>query len=300
MLDKKYRPKDFKDVIGNRDTITVLESILAKNSPPHTLLFHGPSGCGKTTLARIFARKIGCSELDIVEINSSSNRGIETSREIIKYAKTAPLEGENKAFILDEFHKVSNDGQTALNKLLEDHPKKVFFLICTTHPDKIIAAIKNRATPFGIGRIPTDLIEKRLFFVACREKKRIDRRVLDNIADLSNGSMRSALVMLERIIDLKPEEIEAARYGMEVFDSTISEFCQGLLKKIDWSDLMSIKNRLIGEPEQIRWAVMGYMNTILSKSLNKKAGLIMESFEGNYYDTGKNGLTLSCYNYYLT
>ena len=153
-LYKRFRPKSLDAVVGNGGTVAALQKFLKKGNLPHTILFKGPSGCGKTTLARILAKELGCGVLDLREYNSADFRGIDTIRDISRIMTNAPAAGNCRVFILDEAHQLSKDAQNAALKILEDTPKHVYFFICTTDPQKLIATIRSRCT-----EMPVDLLK---------------------------------------------------------------------------------------------------------------------------------------------
>ena len=145
-----HRPQTFDEVVGNKDLISVLRGMTEREKKhpgkiSKTLLFFGKSGCGKTTLARLFAKEVGCSDCNIIEVDVSDNRGIDAVREIKRGARYKPIiGGEKKAYILDEFQGATMDAQQAMLKVLEEPPSHAFFLLCTTAPEKLLETIRNR------------------------------------------------------------------------------------------------------------------------------------------------------------
>lgn len=116
-LYQAYRPRTFDEVVGNKEAIRTLESFIKRDisEVPHAFLFSGPSGCGKTTLARILAKKLGCSDANFVEIDSADFRGIDTIREIRRQMRLAPVGGGScRVWLIDECHKLTGDAQSAL------------------------------------------------------------------------------------------------------------------------------------------------------------------------------------------
>ena len=147
----KYRPKDLSQIKGNKSLVDSLNNMLSnKETCPHTFLLHGPTGCGKTTIARIIANELGCHERDFIEINTADLRGIDTSREIINRSQFAPIQGSIMVWLIDECHKLTNDAQNALLKLLEDTPKHIYIILCTTDPQKLLSTIKGRCIQFQV------------------------------------------------------------------------------------------------------------------------------------------------------
>ena len=145
-LHIKYRPQTWDEIKGNEAVVEGLESQFSsksKKNRPHVFLFYGPSGCGKTTLARIVKDELECSEANFNELNVANTRGIDTIREVIQFSHYSTFDGSPRIFLFDEAHKLTNDAQNALLKVLEDTPPKVYFILCTTDPKKIIKTIRN-------------------------------------------------------------------------------------------------------------------------------------------------------------
>ena len=158
-LFNKYRPTSFDEIKGNKQIISSLPELLQKDDRPHSFLIHGPTGCGKTTIGRIIANELGCVGSDFREVDSADFRGIDTIREIRKNSLFKPLEGKVRVWLIDECNKLTNDAQNALLKILEDSPPHVYFVLCTTDPQKLIPAIKGRCAQYQVA----PLLERELF-----------------------------------------------------------------------------------------------------------------------------------------
>ena len=137
-LPIKYRPTVLKDFYGNQVLKSALGAILKRDLEdiPHAMLFIGSSGCGKTTLARIVASKLDCVDAEFYELNSADVRGVDTIREVSKNMKYSPMSGSVRIWLFDEVHKMTNDAQNAMLKMLEDPPDHVYFMLATTDPQK--------------------------------------------------------------------------------------------------------------------------------------------------------------------
>ena len=292
----KYRPIELKEVVGNKAAIASLQSVIAKKDHPHVYLFHGASGCGKTTLARISAKELGCSDNDIIELNAANFRGIDTAREIIQQMRLAPLSGGKKAWIIDEAHQLTKDGQSALLKAFEDTPKHVYFLLATTDPQKILPTVKNRCSKFELKALSEERIINLLSSIVKKENAEVPDEVLNSIAEKSDGSPRAAIVMLEGIINLPKEKMIKAIASAEKINKQTIDLCRALINKTDWKAIAGILKDLANEePENIRLAVLGYCKTILLNGVNSRAFLIMDSFKEPFYHTGHAGLVRACY-----
>lgn len=303
-LYKKYRPKDFNEIIGNKLIIDSLKSLLLNNNLPHTILFSGYPGTGKTTLARIIKNKINCSDTEFFEINSSNDRGIEAIRNIINLANIKTRNKENKIFFFDEFHGVTTTAQRALFKILEDTPNYCYFILATTNPEQILPPIRSRATEFHLSKLMDNKIVGLIKTILKKEDKELSIDIIKKVSKESNGTPRDALKILDKIIDLKNEDIEKLIEGYIIYEHNIKDLCEGLLQKKSWNIIVKILNGINEEPEKIRRSVLGWMNKVIRNNYGgnsniKFAALIIEYFSDNYFNTGESGLTLSCYNYYF-
>lgn len=293
----KYRPQTFDEVIGNDQVIATLKTMLSKKSTcPHSFLFTGQTGCGKTTVGRIIASELGCKNSDFREVDSADFRGIDTIREVRKQSQFKSLEGDCKVWLIDECHKLTNDAQNALLKILEDTPKHVYFVLCTTEPQKLINTIKGRCSLFEMAPLNDRQILTLLRKIVQTEETSIQKPVYEQIIQDSLGLPRNALQMLEQVLNASPEkQLEAAKRSAEKTSQSI-ELCRALLSNSGWKKIQNILNGLKEEqPENIRRHVLGYCQSVLLKEDNEKAGLIIEEFLEPFYNTGFPGLVYACY-----
>ncbi|GAI81584.1 unnamed protein product [marine sediment metagenome] len=151
-LYNRLRPKSFKRFYGNDSIVEALKQIVEMDPEerPHAFLFTGSSGCGKTTLARILAKKFGCSGMDFTELDAGKKRDVETLRKICEEAHYTPMDGDSRIFVIDEAHELPKLAQNTLLKTLEDTPEHSYFILCTTESNKIISTVKNRCTTFNV------------------------------------------------------------------------------------------------------------------------------------------------------
>jgi DNA polymerase III subunit gamma/tau len=297
MLHIKYRPTDFDEFLGNASTVQVLEKELSKEKPIHAYLFTGPPGCGKTTLGRIVAKRLGCKGNDFREIDSADFRGIDTVREIRKQSQFLAMEGERKVWLLDEVHKLSNDAMNALLKALEDPPDHVYYVLCTTDPQKLIETVKDRCQQLKVGPLSDAEMKKLIRTVVKAEGESLQKNIYDQICQDSQGRPRAALQILTKVLCVPAESrLEVAQKAAEE-QSQVIELCRALMSASGWK---KIANILVGlknqDPETIRRGVLGYCQAILLKGEeNDQAAAIMEEMLTPFYSSGFPELTFACY-----
>jgi DNA polymerase III subunit gamma/tau len=216
----KYRPTKFSEVISQDLVKTVLQNALEKDKIKHAYMFSGPKGVGKTTIARIFANRLNSidtspeSRLDIIELDAASNTGIDNIRQLIESAKTPPISGKYRIYIIDEVHMLSKPAMNALLKILEEPPEYLIFLLATTNPEKVIPTVLSRLTKLNLSaHTETDLVN-RLREISSLEGLNFDDQSLHLIAKRAGGSQRDSINLLETV----------ASYGLEKL--TIKETSQ--------------------------------------------------------------------------
>ena len=292
----KYRPRSLERVKGNEQIIKTLNGLLDKESPPHVFLLHGPTGCGKTTIARIIAKRLGCVGSDYKEVDTADFRGIDSVREIRKNSMFKPMEGNVRVWVLDEIHKMTGDAQNALLKILEDTPSHVFFILCTTQPEKLLSTIKGRCSKLQVKSLTEVQMSSLLKRVVKREGQELEENIYDQIIQNAEGHPRDALQVLEQVLSVDPEgRLEVAKKTEEQINQSI-ELCRALIKGAQWKEVRTILGGLQGqEAESIRRVVLGYCQAVLLKTDKPICGLILEEFIEPFYNSGFPQLVYACY-----
>ena len=299
VLYLKYRPTTLDEVVGNEDVLEVLKNQLnGEQAMPRSILFHGPTGCGKTTLGRIVAQELGARGSDLVEIDSADFRGIDTIRDIRKRGTYKPLESPCRVWILDEVHRLTGDAQSALLKALEDTPKHIYYILCTTDPQKLLPTIRGRCSQFQVRPLTEREMKILLRRVVKAEEESLSKEVYEQIVQDSMGHPRNALQILAQVLAVEEgNRIKVAKKTAEIQSKTI-ELCRALINGEPWKKVSNILKGLKNEdPEQIRRAVLGYCQSVLLGSTSQNDGVagIMEEFVEPFFNSGFPGLVLACY-----
>jgi DNA polymerase III gamma/tau subunit len=270
--------------------------MVERKKVPHTILLHGPSGCGKTSVARILRRMLKCHPTDCIEMNCSSFRGIDTIRDIQRLMVLSPVGGKCRVWLLDEVHQLSKDGQHSALKMLEDTPSHVYFILCTTEPQKLLPTVRGRCTEFALQALNTEQLASLVASVARSEAIKLGDGVSIDIAEAARYSARNALVLLDRIRHLNPKRQSAGIGAGAEEEKEAIDLCRLLLKKAAWPQVGRVlKGMKPGTAEETRRAVLGYMRSVLLTGGSPQAYNVLRAFEGNFYDTGDAGLVLACY-----
>ena len=240
----KYRPKSLGEVIGQKVNIELLQDRI--QNPYQTMIFYGSSGCGKTTTARALANDL---KAEMIELDAAANNSVDNAREILEYVGRRALTGSYKIVILDECHLLSRSAWNVLLKTVEEPPKKVVFIFCTTEYKALPQTILGRAQLFKFYPLSSEELEALYRRVSEAEGFELSEEVLNGIISRSKNQARDFLKLLQKVVDSKVENLA----GLEKLTSTppiamAGAYLQGVLKgdaRLAISALKKIKTPLI-------------------------------------------------------
>ncbi len=263
---RKYRPQTFDTVVGQEHITTTLKNAIRQQHLAHAYLFCGPRGVGKTTCARILAKTINCqnptadmeacgvcdnckafssnTSFNIFELDAASNNSVDDIRELTNQVRFAPQQGKYKVYIIDEVHMLSAAAFNAFLKTLEEPPPYAIFILATTEKHKILPTILSRCQIFDFKRITTHDIVAHLQQIASKEGMVAQEAALHIIAQKSEGCMRDALSMLDRIASftngmltysgtMEHLNLLDATFYFSLTDHMLSQDVSGTLLKLD-------------------------------------------------------------------
>ncbi|MCS3799991.1 DNA polymerase III subunit gamma/tau [Niastella sp. OAS944] len=314
---RKYRPQTFDTVVGQAHITTTLQNAIKNRQLAHAFLFCGPRGVGKTTCARILAKTINCenptaegeacnecpscvafnegSSLNVFELDAASNNSVEDIRSLVEKVRFAPEPGKHKVYVIDEVHMLSSSAFNAFLKTLEEPPSYAIFILATTEKHKILPTILSRCQIFDFKRINSNDTVEHLNNIIAKEGIKAEKAALQVIARKSEGCMRDALSILDKIVSftsgtvtyqntLEHLNILDADYYFKLLDCMQQQDLAGAMLLYDDIDRKGFEGDLVlnGFSEFIR-------NLLVCKD-EKVAGLlqVVESFKDKYITIGKN------------
>lgn len=231
VLARKYRPKNFNEVVGQDHVIQVLVNSIDSEKIHQAFIFSGTRGVGKTTIARILAKCLNCESdskptsepcnkcsntveitsgrsVDFLEIDAASNTQVDKIRDLIETVEYKPAKGRFKIFLIDEVHMLSTASFNALLKTIEEPPSHVVFIFATTNPDKIPKTVQSRCLQLNLKTVSEELIFQHLKKILKSEKIKFDEESIQLIANSANGSVRDSLTILDQMIAFGDGKIE--------------------------------------------------------------------------------------------
>lgn len=313
---RKYRPQTFDTVVGQSHITTTLKNAIKHNQLAHAFLFCGPRGVGKTTCARILAKTINCenrtkdgeacntcnscvsfnegTSLNIHELDAASNNSVDDIRTLVEQVRFAPQAGRYKVYIIDEVHMLSSSAFNAFLKTLEEPPPYAIFILATTEKHKILPTILSRCQIFDFKRITTNDTVDHLQEICDKENIKAEKAALQIIAQKSEGCMRDALSIMDKIVSFSDGKLNYAStlehlnildadYYFKLLDCMLQQDLAGALLLFDDINRKGFEGDLVlnGFAEFIR-------NLLVCKD-EKAATLLeaVESFKDKYIETAK-------------
>jgi DNA polymerase-3 subunit gamma/tau len=314
---RKYRPQTFDTVIGQSHITTTLKNAIKNQQLAHAFLFCGPRGVGKTTCARILAKTINCenqtkdgeacntcqscisfndgASMNYFELDGASNNSVDNIRDLVDQIRFVPQTGKYKVYVIDEVHMLSSSAFNAFLKTLEEPPPYAIFILATTEKHKIIPTILSRCQIFDFKRITTNDTVEHLEEICRKEDIKTDKASLQVIAQKSEGCMRDALSILDKIVSFTNGELNYATTleHLNILDADCYFKLLDCMQQQDLSGAMLLYddiNRKGFEGDLVVNGFAEFIRNLLVCKDEKAAGLleVVESFKDKYISTAKN------------
>lgn len=300
VVARRYRPKTFAELVGQSTVSQALLNAIHTNRVGHAYLFTGARGVGKTSTARIFAKALNASasadgqfdpqsdiaqaidsgeDMDVIEIDGASNRGIDEIRQLRANAAVRPSRSPYKIYIIDEVHMLTTQAFNALLKTLEEPPGHVKFIFCTTDPEKMPITVLSRCQRFDFPPVHTDQILGRLKFICENEGTEADEAALQIIARRAAGSMRDSQSLLEQLLSFSGNRITVADVHamLGTADETrLASFASKMIAR-DAAGALSELNIASGEGVdvgQLAEQLLGYLRDMMVVTVGCNSDLI--------------------------
>ena len=282
VLARKWRPQKFSEVVGQEHIITTLQNALTQKRVAHSYLLTGPRGIGKTSTARVLAKALNCKEgvnpepcnkcsfcqeitqgrnLDVLEIDGASNRGIDEIRNLRENIKFGTSGARYKVYIIDEVHMLTTEAFNALLKTLEEPPAHVRFVFATTSPERLPLTVLSRCQRFDFRRIPVSMIAQKLEDVAGKEGIKANKDVLYAIANSSSGSLRDAESILDQLATFTNQDITVQEVNniLGLVEEEVFFQMTELLLQRNITGVWELIDRLVNQGKDIRRFLEDYL-----------------------------------------
>lgn len=300
VVARRYRPKTFEDLVGQDTVAQALLRAIETHRIGHAYLFTGARGVGKTSTARIFAKALNASEdgsgrfdpnseiaiaidngedMDVIEIDGASNRGIDEIRQLRANASIRPTRSRFKVYIIDEVHMLTTPAFNALLKTLEEPPGHVKFIFCTTDPEKIPITVLSRCQRFDFPPVQADQILERLKFICSNEGTEADEDALRLIARRAAGSLRDSQSLLEQLLSFGSHRItvDDVHAMLGTADETrLASFAQCMIQRNAAGALHEL-DAAMGEgvdPGQLAEQLLGYLRDMMALAIGGSTDLM--------------------------
>jgi len=301
VVARRYRPQTFRDLVGQGHIVTALSNAILQQRVGHAYLFTGARGTGKTSSARIFAKCLNCEkgptpepcnecdicqsiasgeDVDVLEIDGASNRGIEEIRQLRSNVNIRPSRSRFKIYIIDEVHMLTREAFNALLKTLEEPPEHVKFIFCTTDPQKLPITVLSRCQRYDFVPVATVEITQRLSEIAIGEGVQADDAALQLIARRAAGSMRDSQSLLEQVLSFCSEKItlEDVHSLLGTADSgKIFTLAEAMLQRRSADALRCIQDFIAEgcDPGQLANQLVGFFRDLMVFRVGGEAGLLL-------------------------
>jgi len=267
VFSRKYRPQRFDEIIGQPHICATLQNAIKHGRVSHAYLFTGSRGIGKTSTARILAKSLNClnpqeqnpcnvctncleitsgRNLDVLEIDGASNRGVEQIRDLRENVKYPPTNSRYRIYIIDEVHMLTKEAFNALLKTLEEPPEHVIFIFATTEPLKIPATILSRCQRYDFHRIPVSEMVNQLEMICQRENFSVGRDILVLIAKKADGALRDAESLLDQILSFSGQttDMQEVRQVLGLIDYDFLFALSEMIRQHDGNGLLEIAREI--------------------------------------------------------
>ncbi len=310
VVARRYRPRTFEELVGQDTVAQGLLRAIETHRVGHAYLFTGARGVGKTSTARIFAKALNASadgkgqfdpkseialaidsgdDMDVIEIDGASNRGIDEIRQLRSNASIRPTRSPYKIYIIDEVHMLTTQAFNALLKTLEEPPGHVKFIFCTTDPDKIPITVLSRCQRYDFPPVHTDQILARLKFICTNEGTQADEDALKLIARRAAGSMRDSQSLLEQMLSfggkhITVDEVHAMLGTAD--ESRLALFAECMVRR-DAARAITELNSAIADgvdPGQLAEQFLGYLRDVMTVAIGAPAELVRTADPSNASD----------------
>lgn len=314
---RKYRPQTFDTVVGQSHITTTLKNAIKHQQLAHAFLFCGPRGVGKTTCARILAKTINCEKptkdgeacdkcqsctsfndgasMNYFELDAASNNSVDNIRDLVDQVRFVPQTGKYKVYVIDEVHMLSSSAFNAFLKTLEEPPPYAIFILATTEKHKILPTILSRCQIFDFKRITTNDTVQHLEEICEKEEIKAEKAALQIIAQKSEGCMRDALSILDKIVSFTNGELNYTNTleHLNILDAEYYFKLLGCMEKQDLSGAMLLYddvNRKGFEGDLVLNGFAEFIRNLLVCKDEKAAVLleVVESFKDKYIETAKS------------
>ena len=282
VLARKWRPKDFSEVVGQEHVVQALSNSLDQNKIHQAFVLSGTRGVGKTTIARILAKSLNCEEgldstpchqcstclsisdgsfMDFQEIDAASSRGVDDTKQLLETVMHMPSSSRYKVYLLDEVHMLSTQSFNMLLKTLEEPPEHVIFILATTLPEKIPATVLSRCLQFNLKNLTNRQLTDRLSFILKEEDVEFEMTALEQIARAGRGSLRDSLTITDQAIAFCEEKLSDSEVA-KMLGTLPSDNVLKLVKSIAERDSKSLL-RDLNEINQLSVDYLRLMDLIL-------------------------------------